>query len=135
MTRSFAAPRTLVFDAWTKPEHVAHWWDPSGAKLAVCEIDLRVGGSFRWVNRGAPDHPFAGEYTEITRPERLAFTAGAGATAHEGTLVFSESASGTALVITIACATIEHRNMLLEMRVDAGTEKTLANLAAYLESL
>ena len=47
ITRAFDAPRTVVFDAWTKAEHVAHWWDPSGAPLAVCEIDLRPAGAFR----------------------------------------------------------------------------------------
>ena len=41
VTRLFDAPRALVFEAWTKSEHVAHWWDPSGVPLAVCEIDLR----------------------------------------------------------------------------------------------
>lgn len=54
ITRLFDAPRALVFEAWTKAEHVARWWDPSGVPLAVCEIDLRPNGAFRWVNR-APD--------------------------------------------------------------------------------
>src|SRR5713226_9543724 len=44
MTRIFDAPRAVVFDAWTKAEHVAHWWDPNGEPLAVCEIDLRPNG-------------------------------------------------------------------------------------------
>jgi uncharacterized protein YndB with AHSA1/START domain len=136
ITRSFAAPRALVFDAWTKAEHVKHWWDPSGATLSVCEIDLRIGGSFRWVNRDDAGHAFSGTYTEIAPPERLAFTARTGSIPDEtmGTLIFGETASGTRLTMTITCASIEHRNLLLEMRVDAGTAQTLANLAAYLES-
>jgi uncharacterized protein YndB with AHSA1/START domain len=51
VTRRFDVPPSAVFEAWTKTEHVAHWWDPSGAPLAVCEIDLRPGGAFRWVNQ------------------------------------------------------------------------------------
>src|SRR3954471_6577260 len=51
ITRSFDAPRALVFEAWTRPEHVAQWWDPSGAPLAACEIDLRPNGAFRFVNQ------------------------------------------------------------------------------------
>jgi uncharacterized protein YndB with AHSA1/START domain len=47
MTRGFDAPRSYVFEAWTRAEHVKQWWDPSGAPLAVCEIDLRPNGAFR----------------------------------------------------------------------------------------
>jgi uncharacterized protein YndB with AHSA1/START domain len=51
LTRIFDAPRAVVFEAWTKAEHVANWWDPSGVPLSVCEIDLWPNGAFRWVNR------------------------------------------------------------------------------------
>ena len=72
--RVFDAPRSLVFDAWTKAEHVAHWWDPSGA-ACVCEIDLRPNGAFRFVNRGRrAKYPVAGFYREITPPARLVFS-------------------------------------------------------------
>src|SRR5262245_65619822 len=77
MTRLFDAPRQLVFDAMTKPEHVKEWWGRlgEGYSVPVCEIDLRVGGKWRFVNR----HPrgevaFHGEYREITPPRRLGFT-------------------------------------------------------------
>ena len=77
MTRLFDAPRQLVFEAMTKPEHVKQWWGRLGDaySVPVCEIDLRVGGAWRFVNR----HPegeavFYGEYREITPPSRLVFT-------------------------------------------------------------
>jgi len=77
MTRLFDAPRTLVFDAMTKPEHVRRWWGclGEGYSVPVCEIDLRPGGAWRFVNR----HPkgeaaFHGEYREIAPPSRLVFT-------------------------------------------------------------
>ena len=54
LTRVLAAPCEQVFEAWTRPEHVACWWDPSGEPLAECEIDLRPGGAFRFVNRIPP---------------------------------------------------------------------------------
>jgi uncharacterized protein YndB with AHSA1/START domain len=75
ITRKFDAPRDVVFEAWTKPEHVTEWWDPSGAPLAVCEIDLRPGGTFRWINRGhvGEEFPFQGIYREIVAPGRLVF--------------------------------------------------------------
>ncbi|HTN84194.1 MAG TPA: SRPBCC family protein [Sorangium sp.] len=77
MTRLFNAPRQLVFDVMTKPEHVKRWWGclGEGYSVPVCEIDLRQGGKWRFVNR----HPqgeaaFHGEYKEITPPSRLVFT-------------------------------------------------------------
>jgi uncharacterized protein YndB with AHSA1/START domain len=77
LTRLFDAPRQLVFDAMTKPEHVKQWWGRlgEGYSVPVCEIDLRLGGAWRFVNR----HPkgeaaFHGEYREITPPSRLVFT-------------------------------------------------------------
>ena len=137
VTRLFDAPRALVFEAWTKAEHVAHWWDPSGVPLAVCEIDLRPGGAFRWVNR-APDgregHSFSGIYREIAPPERLAFTPPS-SPEQVSTLVFTEEGKKTKLTMTIACASKEERDAMLRMRVDAGTAQTLENLAAYLPTM
>ena len=138
ITRTFDAPRALVFEAWTRAEHVARWWDPSGVPLAVCEIDLRPGGAFRWVNR-APDggegHSFTGTYREIAPPERLVFTVGMFLSSSDeppGSLVFTEEGQKTKLTLTIVCKTKMDRDALLEMRVDVGTAQTLENLAAYL---
>ena len=75
LTRVFDAPRRLVFEAWTKPEHVRRWYGCGGYSLQVCEIDLRVGGAWRYTLR-APDgvtHTLQGTYREIaaTKPPRL----------------------------------------------------------------
>lgn len=137
MTQTFDASRADVFEAWTTPEQVALWWDPTGARLAICEIDLRPGGGFRWVNQGenGAKHPFAGTYYEILPPERLVFdvrTTPAGPP-QLGTLVFTESASGTTLTMTIDCHSVAQRDAMLAMRIDAGTARTLQNLAAHLD--
>jgi uncharacterized protein YndB with AHSA1/START domain len=74
--RTFDAPRELVWEAWSQPEHVALWWGYQGVKLPVCEIDLREGGSYRFVQL-APDGtelPFKGVYREVVEPERLVYT-------------------------------------------------------------
>jgi uncharacterized protein YndB with AHSA1/START domain len=77
MTRLFDAPPALVFEAMSRPEHVKRWWGclGDGYSVPVCEIDLRVGGHWRFVNR----HPkgeaaFHGEYKEIVPPRRVVFT-------------------------------------------------------------
>jgi uncharacterized protein YndB with AHSA1/START domain len=138
LTRTFEAPRAAVFDAWTKAEHIKHWWDPSGVPLSSCEIDLRPGGSFRWVNSAhGGEHAFTGTYREIKPPERLVFTvkifpSSPGALTE---LIFSQRGSQTKLTMRIECASIEDRDALLQMRVDAGTARTLENLALYLERI
>lgn len=78
LTRLFDAPRQLVFEALTKPEHVRRWWGCLSDKhsVAVCEIDLRVGGAWRFVGCGpGGNYPaFYGEYREIAPPDRLVYT-------------------------------------------------------------
>jgi uncharacterized protein YndB with AHSA1/START domain len=77
LTRLFDAPRQLVFDAMSKPEHVRRWWGQlgKGYSVPVCEIDLRPGGKWRFVNRHPKgDAVFYGEYREITPPSRIVFT-------------------------------------------------------------
>jgi len=135
ITRVFDAPRTIVFEAWTKAEHVVHWWDPSGAPLSVCEIDLRPNGAFRFVNAGpeGAKYPFAGIYGEIVAPERLVFTTGNSSSG--ATLIFSEHEGKTTLTMTIRCTSRDERDALLKMGVDVGTIQTLDNLDQYLKSI
>jgi uncharacterized protein YndB with AHSA1/START domain len=136
LTRYFDAPRTAVFDAWTKAEHVAHWWDPSGVPLSACEIDLRPNGTFRWVNSAhGGDHTFAGTYREITAPERLVFNVKIFPSRPDPltTLIFSEEGGKTKLTMRIECNSIEDRDALLQMRIDVGTGRTLENLAEFLD--
>ena len=137
--RVFEAPRTLVFEAWTKAEHVAHWWDPSGAPLAECEIDLRPNGAFRFVNAGpeGAKYPFTGFYREITPPARLVIGGPSPGSNGESrcTLVFSEHDGKTTLTMTFECQSRADRDALLQMRVDEGTAQTLENLDEYLRAI
>ena len=76
ITRLFDAPPEVVFEAWTDPEHLAQWWGPEGFTNPVCELDVRVGGSWRIIMRAADGalYPCRGVYLEIVAPERLVFT-------------------------------------------------------------
>jgi uncharacterized protein YndB with AHSA1/START domain len=76
ITRRMKAPRNLVFEAFTKAEHLRNWWGCRQFTVAVCEVDFRVGGEWRITQR-SPDgheHPFRGVYREIARPEKLEYT-------------------------------------------------------------
>jgi len=74
--RLYNVPRQLVWDAWTKPEHVSLWWGYGGVPLYVCDVDLRQGGSYRYVQKGedGTEYPFIGSYREVTSPTRLVYT-------------------------------------------------------------
>jgi uncharacterized protein YndB with AHSA1/START domain len=128
LTRKFAAPRERVFAAWTTPDQVAMWWDPSGVRLKSCRIDLHPGGAFEFVSV-QPVPPFCGVYTEITPPERIVFEA-MGAI---GRVELEERGGMTWLVVTIQCPSPEHLQQFLAMGVDEGTGHTLDNLVAYVE--
>ena len=76
ITRTFNAPRSLVWEAWTNPKLFVNWWGPFPTVNPVCEMDLRPGGAFRWVMM-SPDgqqYPVTGVYKEIVKPERIVYT-------------------------------------------------------------
>jgi uncharacterized protein YndB with AHSA1/START domain len=125
---SFDAPASLVFEAWTKPEQVRCWWDAAGGPLAVCEIDLRQGGAFKFVSRSHPEMPFTGTYLEISPPELLVFEA-MGST---GRVRLKGLEGRTRMTVEIECASAENLEHFLKVGVDKGTRQTLDNLAAYL---
>jgi uncharacterized protein YndB with AHSA1/START domain len=131
LTRTLAAPPEKVFEGWTQPEHVRCWWDPAGYPLAECEIDLRAGGAFRFVNRhSSGTHAFAGVYREITPPKQLIFEA-MGAMGH---VLFEERDGKTLITVKIDCGSAARLEQYLEMGVHDGTAKTLDNLVAYVDT-
>ena len=142
LTREFAAPRSLVFEAFTRPEHLRRWWGLRGSTLRVCEVDLRPGGAWRYVTRGSNGHenPFRGEYREITPPERLVYTLVydvEGAREHPGlvTDVFTEQSGRTTLVETMLFPSREARDGLLHSGMKTGAAETFDRLAELLAML
>jgi uncharacterized protein YndB with AHSA1/START domain len=140
MTRGFNAPRELVFDAFTKPEIVKRWLlAPEGWSLAVCDIDLRVGGAFRYVWRnGADGQEFvvSGVYTEITRPARVVHTERFDDPAFPGesleTWTFDERDGVTTFTLTLLYDSMEACKRALESGMDQGNAACYDRLAALL---
>lgn len=123
--RRLRASREDVFDSWTRPDEVSTWWDPTGAPLVRCEIDLRVGGAFAFVNSGhAP--PFAGVYRVVDRPGLLVFDA-LGAV---GTVTLTSDGAATLMKVEIRCASADHFQQFVNFGVHEGTARTLDNLVA-----
>ncbi|MFL5318478.1 MAG: SRPBCC domain-containing protein, partial [Myxococcaceae bacterium] len=110
--RILSASPEAVFDAWTQPEQISKWWDPTGAPLVSCAIDLKPKGSFRFVTAGhAP--PFEGVYEVIDRPKRLQFDA-MGA---KGTVTLRSHAQGTLMNVSIKSPSQEHFEMFVKLGV------------------
>jgi uncharacterized protein YndB with AHSA1/START domain len=122
MTRLFDAPRHLVFEAMTKPEHVKQWWGrlSEGYSVPVCEIDLRVGGAWRFVNR----HPDGdGEYREITPPSRLVFTEIFEQFPDSVSVVtaeFTDEGGKTRMTATVRYPSLDVRDMVLASGMSSG---------------
>jgi uncharacterized protein YndB with AHSA1/START domain len=138
MTRDFDAPRRLVFDALTKPELFKRWFGPRGWSLAVCEIDLRVGGAWRSVLRGPGGHDMGmrGVYQEIVRPERLVSTESFDDYPGESlnTLVLTEQVGQTTLTITVRYQSQEIRDAVIKSGMEHGASECYDKLAELLAS-
>jgi uncharacterized protein YndB with AHSA1/START domain len=139
MTRVFAAPRNVLFDAWTKPAHVPRWMlGPKDWTMPVCEIDLRPGGAWRFVWRKADGAEMAmhGVYREIVPGERLVSTESWGGDwpATLNTLVLSETDGKTTLTVTIFYPSKAARDAALETGMTKGVAASYDRLAEILAS-
>ena len=137
VTRVVAAPRALVFDAWTKPEHIANWMlGPEGWTMPVCEVDLREGGAwhFVWRAQDGTEMDMHGEYREVSPPERMVSTESWGPDWPEtvNTVVFSEQDGHTTIVLTVLYPSKDARDAALATGMKDGMNQSFDRLAAYL---
>ena len=141
-TRAFNAPRTLVWDCHTKPELVRRWMlGPPGWTMPVCEIDLRVGGKYRYVLKGPEgmEMGFGGTYDEVKKPERIVtrelfdqdWTGGE----TRNTLVLTEAAGVTTVTQTVLYASKEARDGALATPMAEGMEAGYGLMETLLETL
>lgn len=141
-TRAFDAPRELVFEAWTRPDLVKRWlYGPEEWRLAVCEIDLRVGGAARfvWRHNDGREMGMSGVYREITPPERLLFTEMWDEDWTGGetlvTMVLAEGAGKTTLTQTMLYSSRAARDAVLETPMERGMAQSYDRLAELLPAL
>jgi uncharacterized protein YndB with AHSA1/START domain len=133
ITREFDAPKHLVYKAWTTPELVRRWWTARRGEMTVAEIDLRVGGRWRYVMvaQGGLEVGFHGEYREIVPNERIVSTE-----VYEGipdaddhaalnTLTFTEVDGRTTLTILVEHQNREGRDAHIESGMEAGMQDAM----------
>jgi len=137
LVRVFDAPRQLVFDAFSKPEFLRRWFGPRGFTMPVCEVDLRVGGGFRFVLRrpDGTDMGMRGVYREIKAPERSVheetFDDWPNATSIV-TAVMTEQNGKTTLTATILYPSKEIRDAVIQHGMEAGVAESYDKLAEVL---
>jgi uncharacterized protein YndB with AHSA1/START domain len=143
ITREFDAPAHLVWKAWTTPELVKRWWSAKRGEVTVAEIDLRVGGRWRYamVTADGFEVAFHGEYREIVPNERLVSTEvyeGAPGGDDDGTLntaTFAEADGRTVLTIVVEAPSKEVRDAIVESGMEAGLQDALDLLEEVAVSL
>src|SRR6267143_2127884 len=139
LTRVFDAPRRLVWDAFTKPELLKRWFGPRGWSLVVCEVDLRVGGGFRFVLRGpdGTDMGMRGVYREIVPPERSVHMESFDGYPGESqvTAVFVEDGGKTTLTATVLYPSREVRDIVLKDGLEHSAGESYDKLAILLREL
>ena len=142
MTRVFDAPRQLVFDAHTKPDLVRQWLlGPPGWSMPVCEMDVRVGGMYRWVWRhdtNGTEMGMGGVYREIVAPERLVTTERFDEAWYPGealnTLVLIEQGGRTTLTQTMRYESRDARDAVIKSNMEKGVAASYDRLADLLAS-
>lgn len=142
LTRDFDAPRTLVYDAMTRPELIKRWLTgPPGWTMAVCEVDLKVGGKYRyvWNGPGGIVMGMGGVWREIVRPERLVATERFDESWYPGeavdTTVLVEQSGKTKVTITVQYESREARDAVLKTPMAEGMAAGYENLAQLLASM
>lgn len=143
LTRLLDAPRELVWDAMTKPEHVAHWWGPDGFTTTIEKMDFRVGGVWKLVMHGpdGTDYPNSSSFHEIVKPERIVYRHGGGRKNGPGasflaTWTFEAMGERTRLTMHLLFDSEAERDLVIrEYGAVEGGKQTLAKLADYLPQM
>ncbi|MPZ21183.1 MAG: ATPase [Luteitalea sp.] len=148
IARTFNAPARIVFDAWTKPEHVSRWWAPRsrGVSVVTCDADIHVGGEYRYVLRldTGKEFAFSGKYTEVLPYSRLVYTeifepTASGAQPGDAELIvtvtFDEQGGKTHLVSRSRCPSKEVRDAILASGMEHGMRETMDQLEELVGSL
>ena len=133
ITREFDAPRRLVYRAWTTPELVRRWWSGRRGAMTVADIDLRVGGAWRYVMTAAGGHEvaFHGEYRELVPDERIVTTEVFEGMPGEGVLdvvTFREADGRTTLELLVECGSRAARDMIVQTGMEAGMQEQMDRL-------
>jgi uncharacterized protein YndB with AHSA1/START domain len=136
-TRILNAPRELVWEAWTNPKHIVHWWGPNGFTTTIESMDLRVGGEWKYMMVGSDGTRYSNlmVYKEVTRPSKLVADHGDGERMwFEVSVTFQEEGVGTLITLRHLFPSKESRDEVVEKYgAIEGGKQHLAKLEAYIK--
>lgn len=140
ITREFDAPRHLVYRAWTTPELIKRWWGGERGEVTSAEVDLRVGGKWRYVMvaHGGFEVAFHGEYTEIVPDERVVSTEvyeGAPAAEAVSTLTLTQTGGRTTMTLLVQHQNQAGRDAHINSGMEAGMQESMDKLEQVARSL
>jgi uncharacterized protein YndB with AHSA1/START domain len=139
ITRLFDAPRELVWEAWTNPEHVAKWWGPNGFTTTTESMDLRPGGVWKHVMHGpdGTDYPNESVFLEVVAPERIVYSHGDGQREwFQASCFFTVEGDQTRLTMKQVYPSAEARNeVAIKYGAIKGGQQHLARLAEFLTQM
>jgi uncharacterized protein YndB with AHSA1/START domain len=140
ITREFDAPKHLVYKAWTTPELIKRWWSGDRGEVTIAEVDLRVGGTWRYVMvaNGGFEVAFHGEYREIVPNERIVSTEvyeGVPTAEAVNTATFTEKDGRTTLTILVQHSSQEHRDAHINSGMEGGMQEAMDHLEQVAVSL
>ena len=137
LTRTFAAPRELVWQVWTDPTHLNRWWGPRGFTTTTHAMAFRVGGEWRYTMHGpdGTDYPNRITYSAIVPAERLAYDHDddgvGGMKPFRGEAVFEDDGEGTRVTLRLVLDSAAERERLVQFGAVEGGKQTLARLGEY----
>ena len=138
LTRTFDAPWRMVYDAFTRPELVRRWWAGQRGTMTVCEIDLRVGGRWRYVMRlpGGRDLGMSGVYRELGPPDRMVHTGSMDGFPGEAVITtrFVEDGGRTTMIAVAVYPSQEVRDLVIRTGMEDGAAESYDALAEVLAS-
>lgn len=140
IVREFDAPKDLIYKAWTTPDLIRRWWAGTMGEVTHVEVDLRVGGTWRYVMTatGGFEVAFHGEYRELVADERIVSTEvyeGAPEGFAVNTLTLVEDAGRTTMTVLVQHEKQEHRDMHINSGMETGLQTSLAALEQVAQSL
>lgn len=140
-TRTVNAPRDLVWQVWTQPDHIAHWWGPNGFRTTTHEMTLKVGGIWRFMMHGpdGKDYPNLVVYREIVKPERLVYDHSEDKPNPDisflVTVTFEDVGHKTKVTLHSLFPTAAAREAVRKFGADEGAIQTLARMEEHLAKL
>lgn len=140
VSRVFDAPVELVFNAWTDKNHVGQWWGPNGFTITTLEMDVKVGGIWKFIMHGPDgvDYPNQIEFIEVIKNQLLIYNHGSGEENDTGqfqvSTTFENQDGKTLLTMRSLFASAEERNKVIEFGAIEGGKQTLDRLASFLKA-